>query len=149
MKTYHTKNQSIWRRQSDRGACHLWPRGSKKSRQNGKMKNENGTKNEKWKYYFIIIPIVNNIFMSLLLRGPLFEKSDQLYVLKMLIVWIQALVQLRSGFRKNDFANIREADIADKQPFAPGGRVLRSLLSSSSLLLCAPKAWEFLQHCPM
>ena len=30
-----------------------------------KMKNEN-----RIKYYFITIPVVNNIFMSLLLRGP-------------------------------------------------------------------------------
>ena len=49
---------------------------------------------------------------------------------------------------EDDFANIREADVAVKQSFASGGQLSRSLLSPWSLLLGVPKAREFLQRGP-
>ena len=49
---------------------------------------------------------------------------------------------------EDDFANIREADVAVKQSFASGGQVSRSLLSPWSLRLGVPKAREFLQRGP-
>ena len=48
---------------------------------------------------------------------------------------------------EDDFANIREADIAVKQSFASGGQLSRSLLSPWSLLLGVPKARESHQRC--
>ena len=48
---------------------------------------------------------------------------------------------------EDDFANIREADIAVKQSFASGGQLSRSLLSPWSLLLGVPKARESYQRC--
>ena len=49
---------------------------------------------------------------------------------------------------EDDFANIREADVAVKQSFASGGQLSRSLLSPWSLRLGVPKAREFLQRGP-
>ena len=53
-----------------------------------------------------------------------------------------ALLNLQGGVREIRFVSKREADFADSQPFASGGQLARSLLSSSSLLLSAHKAGE-------
>ena len=45
-----------------------------------------------------------------------------------------------SGVRENRFASRGEADFADRLPFAWGGQLTRSLLSSRSLLFSTPKA---------
>ena len=51
-----------------------------------------------------------------------------------------------SGIREKRFASRGEADIADRLPFAWGGQLTRSLLSSRSLLFSTPKA-RGKKHC--